>query len=328
VTPGSGFGLGAKYRKTDLAGGRVEVQVGAQGTLLHYKRYQASVRLPEFSGGLFTIEVNGTHRDHPREAFHGLGIDSESNARTDYRLKDTDVSAVLKVHVRPWLTAGLRGGMMDTGVSRGADPRFEAAEDGFPESEIPGVRARTRYKLFSAFARADTRDHQGKPRSGSLFSASVTSYNDRKPARFSFTEYQAEARHYISFVNKRRVVALRGVVSATSTRADQEVPFFMQPRIGGSNDVRGYADSRFYDRNSAVFNAEYRWELLSGLDMAVFGDAGQVAKSLSDFRLNKFKTTYGLGLRISSAQSVVLRADLGFSRHEGRRLSLNFGHVF
>jgi len=328
VTHGSGFGLGAEYRSSGLAGDRIEFRLSAQATRLNYKRYQAGLRLPRLAGGWVTVEFDGLHRDYPRESFYGLGVDSLANARTDYHLKDTGASAVFKVHLRPWLSAGIRGGVLDTGVSRGADPRFNSIEDVFSDPGTPGVQAHTRYKLLSAFAEADTRDEIGNPRSGSLYAASVTSYDDRKPAQFSFTAYQAEAQHYIPFFNKRRVVALRALVFATDTAAGQEVPFFMQPRLGGGHDLRGFADSRFTDRNSAAFNAEYRWELLSGLDMVVFGDAGQVAGSISDFRLDKFRTSYGLGLRVNTARSVFLRADLGFSRQEGRQLSLSFGHVF
>ncbi len=328
VTPGSGFGLGAEYRSTGLADGRIEILAGAQGTLLNYKRYEVGVRLPNLAGGKFSVEVGGVHRDYPREDFYGPGIESISAARTDYHLRDTAATAAFKVHAGPWFTVGVAGGVLDTAARRGADPGFNSTEDVFSAAEAPGAQSHTRFKVLSAFASADTRDEKGNPRSGSLYSASVTSYYDRKPAQFSFTEYQAEAQHYISFFNKRRVVALRARVSATESAVGQEVPFYMQPHLGGSNDLRGFADDRFRDHNSAVFNAEYRWELMSALDMAVFGDAGQVANTLSDFRLDKFKTSYGVGLRVNTAHSVFLRADLAFSRQEGRRLSLNFGHVF
>jgi len=328
VADHSGFGLGAEYRRSGIAGSRIEFRLGAQATRLNYKRYEAGLRLPQFAGRWLSLELNGVHRDYPRESFYGLGMDSDSAAHTGYHLIDTGALAVFKVHVRPWLSAGIRGGLLDVGISRGADSQLSSTEDVFSGPEAPGVQTRTRYKVLSTFAEADTRDEKGNPRSGSLYTASITSYYDRRPSQFSFTKFDAEAQHYIPFFNKRRVVALRALISTTDTAADQEVPFFMQPRIGGSHDLRGFADSRFHGRNSAVFNAEYRWEVFSGLDMAVFGDTGQVARSRSDFRLDKFRTSYGVGLRVNTTRSVFLRADLGFSRQEGRQLSLNFGHVF
>jgi outer membrane protein assembly factor BamA len=101
----------------------------------------------------------------------------------------------------------------------------------------------------------------------------------------------------------------------------------MQPTVGGSEDLRGFDEFRFRDRNMVVLNAEYRWEAFSGLDLAAFVDAGQVAPRVSDFHLGNFEKSYGVGFRFNTEKSVFLRVDLGFSR-EGQRLLIKFGHVF
>jgi len=105
------------------------------------------------------------------------------------------------------------------------------------------------------------------------------------------------------------------------------VPFFLQPTLGGSEDLRGYREYRFRDRNMVVFNAEYRWEAFSGLDLAVFADAGQVAARPGDLHFKNFEKSYGTGFRFNTAKSVFLRMDVGFSK-EGQHLFVKFGHVF
>ena len=77
----------------------------------------------------------------------------------------------------------------------------------------------------------------------------------------------------------------------------------------------------------AVFNAEYRWEAFSGLDLALFADAGQVASRIRDFDLSEMKTAGGIGFRFNTAKQVFCRVDLGISK-EGPRVFVNFGHVF
>jgi outer membrane protein assembly factor BamA len=101
----------------------------------------------------------------------------------------------------------------------------------------------------------------------------------------------------------------------------------MQPTLGGAEDLRGYNEFRFRDKNMVVVNAEYRWEAFSGLDLAAFADAGQVASRPSDLHFGDFKTSYGVGFRFNTEKSVFLRVDLGFSR-EGQHLFVKFGHVF
>ena len=57
------------------------------------------------------------------------------------------------------------------------------------------------------------------------------------------------------------------------------------PTLGGSTTLRGFSEFRFRDRNAFLINAEYRWEAFSGLDMALFGDWGDVATDVGRHRL-------------------------------------------
>ena len=113
----------------------------------------------------------------------------------------------------------------------------------------------------------------------------------------------------------------------TRTADSEAIPFYMLPTLGGSEDLRGFADFRFRDRNLVVVNAEYRWEAFSGLDVALFADAGQVAAKVSDIRLRDMKTAAGFGFRFNTAKKVFYRVDVGFSR-EGTRVYMKFGNVF
>jgi outer membrane protein assembly factor BamA len=101
----------------------------------------------------------------------------------------------------------------------------------------------------------------------------------------------------------------------------------MQPTLGGSEDLRGFREYRFRDGNVVILNAEYRWEAFSGLDLATFIDAGQVAPKLTDVDFADMQKSYGFGFRFNTAKSVFLRMDIGFS-NEGRQLFLKFNHAF
>ena len=101
----------------------------------------------------------------------------------------------------------------------------------------------------------------------------------------------------------------------------------MQPTLGGYDDLRGFRPRRFYDENSFVLNAEYRWEICTGLDMAVFGDAGKVFHRPGDFNLSHLQPSAGFGLRLNNQQSTVMRLDTGFSR-EGFQVWFVFNKLF
>jgi hypothetical protein len=74
-------------------------------------------------------------------------------------------------------------------------------------------------------------------------------------------------------------------------------------------------------------NLEYRWEAFSGLDMAIFGDAGKVASRRRDVNLKDLESDVGFGFRFNTIKSVFLRIDVGFS-HEGARVFSNSSRHF
>ena len=96
------------------------------------------------------------------------------------------------------------------------------------------------------------------------------------------------------------------------------MPFYLQPTLGGSEDLRGFRPFRFYDNNAVILNGEYRWEVFSGLDMALFVDAGQVFPDWHQINYRHLKSDAGFGFRFNVRNDVFLRIDTAFSQ---RRLS-------
>jgi hypothetical protein len=105
------------------------------------------------------------------------------------------------------------------------------------------------------------------------------------------------------------------------------MPFYMQPMLGSADDLRGYRPYRFRGDNAMVMNAEYRWEVFSGLDMALFADAGKVFPHKSDFDLHHLESDAGFGFRFNARNKTFLRLDVGFS-HEGFQVWVKFSNIF
>jgi outer membrane protein assembly factor BamA len=244
-------------------------------------------------------------------------MDSRDEDRADYRLEDTNFSARFGFKPARHTSAGVLAGWLESKIAPGTDPQFPSFE---------GISG-TDHFYAGAFFDFDYRDNAGNPRAGGRYAAQWTTHQDRKLALYGFSRYDVEVQQYLPFFNQRRVIALRGKTTLTRAAGGQQVPFYMQPALGGSEDLRGFSELRFRDNNMVVLNAEYRWEAFSGLDLALFGDAGQVAERPRDIDLTDLKTSYGFGFRFNSSNSVFLRADFGFSS-EGSRVFLKFGHVF
>ena len=127
------------------------------------------------------------------------------------------------------------------------------------------------------------------------------------------------------------VIADRRLVSALGSFSDvaddSRMPFYLMRTLGGSHTLRGFSDFRFRDRHMVAVQAEYRFEIFTALDGAVFYDAGQVAPRLDRFQLRDFQRDWGFGFRFGGNGGVFLRLDQSFGG-EGPRTWLRFGHVF
>jgi len=316
---GSGFGGGTYVEEKGI---RVSAQVSMKG----YQKYEFRYKAP-LPGKLLFADFRSTYRNFSQEHYFGEGPDSRKEDRSNYRFEDTDYVGRFGITPAKHVRAGVSGGWLKTNVGQGTDALSPSIEKRFEAAQTPGLVNQPSYLQAGAFVEADYRAVPGNPRSGGLYSASWTSFDDRKLGQFGFDRFDMEAQQYIPFFNQRRVIALRAKTTLTQTTTGQEVPFFMQPTLGGSEDLRGYREYRFRDRNMMVFNAEYRFEAFSGLDLAAFADAGNVAGRARDLKFSQLKTSYGVGFRFNTAKSVFLRADLGFSS-EGKRLFIKFGHAF
>jgi len=323
---GSGFGMGAEARPR-LFDGLLDARVSAQASLKGYQRYEAGISLPRLADERFFVNVDLSYRNSPQQDFFGLGAESQEADRTSFRYEAAEYAATFGVRPIAHVETGAAAGILRVRTGAGTDPRFPSIEEIFDDGEAPGLGAQPDYAYAALFARVDTRDRPGNPRSGGAYAVEWKSYGDIGDDGYGFDRFNVEAEHYFSFFNERRVIAVRAQTSLAHTRNGNRVPYFMQPALGGSEDLRGFREFRFRDRNLLGFNLEYRWEAFSGLDLALFGDAGKVFETSKEFGLDDLKTSYGFGLRFNTAESVFWRIDTGFGR-EGPRLFLKFGHVF
>jgi outer membrane protein assembly factor BamA len=174
----------------------------------------------------------------------------------------------------------------------------------------------------------DTRDQPGNPRAGGFYDIGYSRYRDLDARRPGFRRVDFEAQHFFPIFDKKRVIAARVRGISTAAPDGQDVPFYFQPTLGGSDSLRSYADYRLRDRNVLFMNVEYRWEAFSGLDMALFSDWGKVAPGGEDLNLSSLKHAYGLGFRFNTYKTVFLRFDIAAGGGEGVRYFLKYSNAF
>ena len=107
-----------------------------------------------------------------------------------------------------------------------------------------------------------------------------------------------------------------------------DVPFYLQPTLGGSQMLRGFATDRFRDRQLVWAQAEYGWDLWPFLGAVLFYEGGVVGSAPAALSIKDFKRDYGIGFRFGSARTIAVRTDVAFGSGEGTRIAMRFSHAF
>ncbi len=294
-----GLSAGAGYRAR--LSPRTSADAALALSLRGYRQFETGVSLHRVGDSAIDLRAGARWRDYPRERFFGLGSDAPDRDPVSYRLRDAEYSVAVTGHPRPWLTTGFDGGYLNVRMPQ--QPDF--------------IHSR-------GFVEADNLDIPGNPRSGGRYTVAFSRHGALGDIPGSFNQLDVEAMHLFPFVDKRRVIALRGIVSIARPDDGGEVPFYLMPSLGGTRSLRGFEELRFRDRNLLLLGAEYRWEAFAGLDLALFVDAGKVTHALADLNLSRLQVTPGIGFRFNALRGVVVTFDIAKSA-EGRKYLFTFG---
>jgi outer membrane protein assembly factor BamA len=322
---GSGFAIGPGYEKP-LLNNQMDFRASLHGSTHKYYLMDADLSMPKLASDHYFLDLYASRLEYAAMNYYGQGPDSHKTGRSDYRLQETGFQATTGFKLWRYLRAGGIGRYLLAGIGPGNRDEYATTESLY-SGTAPGILAPSHFFQDGGFLQFDYRDTPGDPHSGGNYSAQYSTFNDVDRGHYSFDRLDLEAQQYIPFFNKLRVIALRAKVIATSPHQGNEVPFYLQPTLGGPDDLRGYRAFRFYDNNMAVLNGEYRWQVFTGLDMALFVDGGQVFDRWEQINYRSLRADAGFGFRFKMNNAVFMRIDTGFSP-EGFGIWFKFGNIF
>jgi hypothetical protein len=326
--PGAGFSLGPDYSARGLLNENLDLNFAAVGSLKQYYELRAGGSMRHLAQDRVRFDFNIRRMDAPQVHYYGPGNDSVQDAKTNFRLEGVVTRGELSyVPFRRILQIGITGGYWFLNTGPGQADDIPSTEKVFTPAQAPGIDRQSDYFQAGPFVVADWRDKPGDPHRGGRVGAEYVWNQNRSTGPYSFRRLQLYAEGYIPFFNEKRVLALRGRTDLTYTSGNQIVPFYMQPTMGGPNDLRGYTQFRFYDNNAMIFNAEYRRELTIPLDLALFTDWGKVFPKPGALGFSNLHGSGGIGLRFKTRSDVVMRLDVGFS-DEGVKFWWSFNDIF
>jgi hypothetical protein len=326
ITTGSGFSFGPGYRYPRWFDGQLEFSTFAAASFSHYWMLDARLQAPRLADGRVGLGVHAQRYDFPKEDFFGLGPDSSRDNEVIYGLRNTVLGGYGTVRPMPWLNLTAAVDYYSPHID--AISEEESLLNVFSPTDAPGVLVQPDFFRYSGTVEVNNRFPLGNPRRGGRYAITYHRYDDSEIDLFSFNRVDIDLQQYVPLVKDRRVLALHARAVMTDPDADAEVPFYFQPTLGGPDDLRGFRHFRFRDRNTLLFQAEYRWEIFTAVDGAIFYDIGKVAPRRQDFNLSDFERDFGIGFRFGTSNGVFLRVEGAFGSSAGAHFVLRFGNVF
>jgi hypothetical protein len=328
LTVGSGFAYGLGFRDRDLFSNRGALEIWAAGSVKRYWATEVRMTFPRLANNHLHLEAWGSRRDYPEENFFGLGPDSDRDARSDYAIRTNHFGG--RAGVRPFARHLLLGGgleFLQPRLGAGQNDKYPDVPQLFPPSDVPGIDSRSDFMRSAFFVEVDYREPL-YAKKGGWYRFDYSHYDDRTTDQFTFNRFDADVRQFFGFLAGRRVLAARLFASTSDTDAGQTMPFFFMPTLGGNDTLRGFREYRFRGPHAILAQAEYRWEIWSGFDGAIFYDAGKVADRRGDLNFQDLESDYGIGFRFNTNSGVIFRVDTAFGSNDGKHLYIVVGGFF
>lgn len=330
VAPGGGIGAGLVF---DAPLGR-PWHAGGAATVTAREYWSGEIDVG-FRTARAGVETYARQRDMRQLSFFGLGPESDRTDHTDFRLQDRVVGALASVRPTSWLTIGGRVEGSWPEVGPGHSSKLPSIEARFDEPDAPGLTSQPRQIRYQGSIDIQIPAAIGEALyQGAKYRMAYSVFSDQELDRFSFRRLDLEAQQRFALFGPLRRLTLHGWVSITSTDAGQEVPFYLQPTLGGKWNLqsvhedligsdgtqatlRGFRNFRFRDRNLLLLQAEYRIPLWGPVDATVFADAGKVANRRADLGLADLQHNFGFSLSVMRGPATAARVDVGLGGEEG-----------
>jgi hypothetical protein len=314
IPTGGGFSLGPQYTRQDLLADHLTGNIYFAGSTRKWYGGAASLDFHDLFNGHLELRADGGYQNAASVWYFGEGPDSSKNNKTDFRREFTTAHFSALGHLFDQkLTVGYTVGGLLVNVGPGDLSGTPSTEQLFTEADTPGLVHQSDFITGTATIKLDfSRPGFSNPR-GLKLEADDSQFFDQSGNQANFHLLQTQAAYYLPLTNGMRTLVLRVRNQTAFAKVPQAVPFYLQPTLGGPDDLRGYDRYRFYGNGTSVASLEYRWSVSQTLEMAIFGDGGNVYQRPGLIGLRDLRGDGGIGFRIKNKQATVMRFDIGVS---------------
>jgi hypothetical protein len=325
---GGGFSLGPRYIRRDWLQEHLISDSYLVGSTKKWYKGQSTLDFVGLMNNHLELTAAGAYQNAASMPYYGEGSNSSKANQSDFRSEFTSAHFGGQFHfLDQKLSAGYSVGGLLVNVGPGDLGGWPSTDKIFSEANTPGLEKQSNFITGTASITADLTTPSFSNPKGLILEAQDTQFWDQSGNNSSFHLLQTQATYYVPFINGMRTLAFRARNETTFHADGQQVPFYLQPTLGGPDDLRGYERYRYYDNGSSLLSGEYKWSVAGSVEMALFGDGGNVYSRPGLIGLRQLRGDGGFGVRFKNKQQEIMRFDVGFSP-EGVKIWFVFNDAF
>jgi len=328
IPTGGGFSLGPQYTRQDLLADHLTWNTYIAGSTKKWYGGASSFDFHDLLNRHLEFKADGGYQNSASVWYFGEGPNSSKSDKTDFDREFTAAHfSALGHFFDQKLTVGYTVGGLLVHVGPGDLSGTPTTQQLFTEANTPGLTQQSNFITGTTTVQLDFSHLGFSNPEGLQIEADDTQFFDQSGNQANFHLLETQAAYYQPITNGMRTLVFRVRNETAFAQVPQAVPFYLQPTLGGPDDLRGYDRYRFYGNGSSVASAEYRWSVSQTLEMAIFGDGGNVYQRPGLIGFRDLRGDGGIGFRIKNKQASVMRFDIGFSP-EGVNVWFVFNDIF
>jgi hypothetical protein len=268
--------------------------------------------------------ISATHASLPKLAYFGLGNSSALSNETVYGLATTNLRATLDIPLPSSFTFSATVAGLWASPEGNHDSIVPSIEELFTPADTPALNIATGYIVYGAGLSWKYPSAERMYGYQTGITAFFRAFHEASGAPYSFRRIDAEwdqqytPRAAFDF----GTFSLASRLIESIAPAGDNVPFYLQPTLGGSDIynvgiLRSYRDYRFRDPNTVSFQADYERVIKDPIGGLFFYDVGRVALTRGDLDISHMRHSFGVGLTIRAGNLPIIRLYYAWAGHEG-----------
>src|ERR1700685_2176091 len=328
IPTGGGFSLGPQYTRQGLFADHLTTNLYVAGSTRKWYGGAASLDFPDLANGHLELRADSGYQNSASVWYFGEGPDSSKSNKTDFDREFTTAHLSLLSHLCDQkLTVGYTVGGLLVHVGPGDLSGTPTTQALFTGADTPGLTQQSNFVTGTTTVQLNFSHLGFSNPEGLQIEADDSQFFDQSANQANFHLLATQAAYYLPLTNGMRTLVFRVRNETAFAEDNQIVPFYLQPTLGGPDDLRGYDRYRFYGNGVSVASGEYRWSISQQIETAVFGEGGNVYQRPGLIGMRELGGAGGFGLRLKNEKARIMGVHVGFSP-EGVHVWFVFNDIF